>query len=521
MLKLMVVDDEQIVLDSVAFIVGGMGGRFELAATAKSGREAILKAEQTLPDLILMDIKMPGINGLEAIREIRLRLPGVRFIVISAYEQFEYARQSIELGVMDYVVKPLKRKVLVETLERAAAELDLEQRRRRRDLDNMEKLEKLLPVLEQGFIHAILLHRELGDEIEKYRDLFDLSARNAFMMTIEFQESAGGNAIGSGIRGQALLPVVSETLKRRQIALVGPLIVNRVVACVMEDDDANEYVQRLSAIRLAEALLDAVAEKADLSCRIGIGGLRPVHEMAASYHESVRALREAPQGGLTHIMDVRPESVPSQDATALERSLVEDLEYGGPDALERLLERAFSVLPVSNARGRNKLIEWMVMAHRIAMDNSVPEDTLLNYQTYLSELLAHADETDFQRWYVHRMLLLAERIRTARAGKTSRVVEQARRILEQEYHTELSLESISSRVNISPRYFSKLFKEETGINFIDFLTTLRINRAKELMRTTEKSIKEICYEVGYGDPNYFSRLFRNRTGTSPTEFARR
>lgn len=524
MLKLMVADDEQIVLDAVRFMLANQESPFEIVATAKSGREAILKAEQELPDLVLMDIKMPGINGLEAIREIKLRLPGVRFIVISAYEQFSYAKQAIELGVLEYVVKPLKRQVLMDILSRAAAELDRDRKRRQRDLENMEKLEKLLPVLEQGFIHSILLHRELGGEIEKYRDLFDLSASHAYMMVLEFKDPMAdgqGNAIGSGIRGQNLFPLVNELLKRNQIALVGPMMVNRIVACIMESGAPNEYIQRLSAIRLAEQVIDALESATDLSCCIGIGGLRPVDEMTASHDEAIRALRQARSGCIMHIMDVHPDELPARDLNKYERILIEKLEYGEESDLHTVLEQILATISPEEPQSRNKMIEWMVVAHRIAMENDVQEDSRLNYQTYLTEMLGFDEMHAFHDWYMQRFLLLAARIREVRSGKTSRIIEMAKRILENEFTTEISLEAISGRVNISPRYFSKLFKDETGTNFIDFLTTLRINRAKELMLKTEKSIKEICYEVGYGDPNYFSRLFKKQTGYSPTEFIRR
>ena len=524
MLKLMVVDDEQIVLDSIRFLVERDVDSFVVVATAKSGREAILKAEQELPDLILMDIKMPGINGIEAIREIKVRLPGMRFIVISAYEQFGYARQAIELGVLDYVVKPLKRQMLLDILAKAAAELERERRKRQRDLENMEKLEKLLPVLEQGFIHAILLHQELGGEIEKYRDLFDLSSSHSYMMVIDLfdpQSEGHDNAIGIGIRAQKIYPAVHELLKNRQVALVGPMMVNRIVACMMESESMNEYVQRLSAINLAEEVLGVLAERTDLSCRIGIGGLRPVAEMAASCDEAIRALHLARNGCIIHIMDVHPDEASGLDLNRFERILVANLEDGEEKLLEDVLEQIFTTLPVAEPKCRNKLIEWMVVAHRIASENDVQEDRLLDFQTYLTEMFSFQDARLFQDWYVQRILLIAARIREVRSGKTSRIIESARRILESEYASEISLESISSRVNISPRYFSRLFKDETGTNFIDFLTTLRIDHAKELMQKTEKSVKEICYEVGYGDPNYFSRLFKKQTGSSPTEFARR
>jgi len=524
MLKLMAVDDEQIVLDSIRFLVEREVEGFTLVATARSGREAILKAEETVPDLILMDIRMPGIDGLEAIREIKQRLPAMRFIIISAYEQFAYARQAIELGVLDYVVKPLKRQMLRDILAKAALELERERRRRQRDLENLEKLEKLMPVLEQGFIHSILLHRELGGEIEKYRDLFDLSSSHAYMMVVEMQDPLAGNqdnAIGTGIRAQSLYPAVCELIKSNRVALVGPMIVNRIDACLMVNDAENEYQQRLSAISLAEGLLSMLSDREGLSCRIGIGGLHPVADMVVSHDEAIRALHLAPNGGIVHIMDVRPAETGTMDWIRFEQGLLAALEEGDEQALAGLLERIFSEMSVLDPKARNKLIEWMVVAHRVAAENDVREDRMLDCQTYLTELLGIASEPLFRDWYTQRIQLLAVRIREARTGKTSHIIETARRILEAEFTTEISLEGLANRVNLSPRYFSRLFKDETGTNFIDCLTTLRIDKAKELMRKTDKSVKEICYEVGYSDPNYFSRLFRKQTGVTPTEFAGR
>ncbi len=243
--------------------------------------------------------------------------------------------------------------------------------------------------------------------------------------------------------------------------------------------------------------------------------------MPASYADSIRALRQAGPSGILHIMDVAAEDVYLRDFDLYEAAILQALAYGEPQAVGEQLGRLFLSVDPANPLLRNKLAEWTVVAHRHAMENGVPEDREINYQTYLAEMQAIGEVHALTAWVVNRFRLLAGRICEVKQGRNHRLVETARRIIDGGFAGDVSLESVSNAVNLSPRHFSKVFKDVTGTTFIDYLTALRITRAKELMTTTDKSVKEICYEVGYGDPNYFSRLFRKQTGMSPTEFARR
>ena len=171
MYKLMVVDDEQIVIDAVNFIVKNHIDDVSVCVSARSGSAAIELIAQHKPDIVLMDICMPGMNGLETIAEIKRIAPATRFVVISAYEQFEFAKQAVELNARDYLLKPVNKQRLIDTLDRIVIELDAEQAKVMRTLEAQEKYEQAMRVLEHGLIYSILINRDPAQELAQYREL--------------------------------------------------------------------------------------------------------------------------------------------------------------------------------------------------------------------------------------------------------------------------------------------------------------------------------------------------------------
>lgn len=160
----------------------------------------------------------------------------------------------------------------------------------------------------------------------------------------------------------------------------------------------------------------------------------------------------------------------------------------------------------------------MVIVHRKAMEAGVVEDASVKYDDYIIEMINLDRFEKLVVWCLNRIRYITKRIKAGKAEKGNCIIERAKNYIKEYFHEEITLEELSKSLNISPQYFSRLFKEETGYNFIEYLTFVRIEHSKLLMQSTDMSIKEICYRVGYGDPNYFSRLFKKNTGLSPTTY---
>ena len=157
MYKIMLADDEGIVIDSLKFIIEKEFGDECIVEYAKTGRSVIELAEKFRPDIAIMDIQMPGINGIEAMKEIRAGNQSVQFIVMSAYDKFDYAKEAIKLGVLEYITKPMERTKIVSALRKGMEIIDSGRIKRSNDLLVNEKLETVAPIIESGLIYNILL----------------------------------------------------------------------------------------------------------------------------------------------------------------------------------------------------------------------------------------------------------------------------------------------------------------------------------------------------------------------------
>ncbi|HVI41755.1 MAG TPA: response regulator, partial [Anaerovoracaceae bacterium] len=192
MFKVMIADDEKVAIDSLKFIIEKSFSDVEIISTARSGREAIEQVEEKVPDILFMDIRMPGINGIEAIREIRKRHKQIVIIVLTAFDQFEFAKEAVNLGVMEYLLKPVNRAKVVEVVNKAMELIRTEKENRKIELEMKEKLEYVGPILESGFIYSLLLFEDNSKELIDYKHLFNIKEDGGYIATVEFVDEQTG-----------------------------------------------------------------------------------------------------------------------------------------------------------------------------------------------------------------------------------------------------------------------------------------------------------------------------------------
>lgn len=526
MYKLMIVDDEQIVIDAVTHIIHKNIKNVTIVATAKNGREAIEKARAEHPDVILMDIRMPGINGIDAISEIKRNNPDAQFAIVSAYEHLEFAKKAMELGVEHYILKPVNRTKLIDTIMKMISLIHQHEERKKRELETIEKLERVVPYLEQGFIYSILMNAEFDEELLRYMDILNMNHAGGYIMIMQFGDGKTAetlsNRIGSGIVGQKNYPYIRDIFKFKCKCIVGPVLINKIIVYIPSDIFKSEYDFRIQTIVLAEEVLNRIQKKMKMECFIGIGSYKNNREIIESYHEAAKALRCNRGEAISSFLDICGEERNDIRDFHASRDMLAKIEMGNEEgaitAFSKVTDKIQQIQGLSFEKKRSILIEYMVMVHIKAMEASIAEDTSLRYDDYILEMFSMDRFEKLVVWCLNRIRYITKKIQFQKSEKGNCIIERSKNYINDYFHKDITLEELSKNMNISPQYFSRLFKEETGYNFIEYLTFVRIEQSKLLMHSTDMSIKEICYRVGYGDPNYFSRLFKKNTGLPPTTY---
>ncbi len=522
----MLADDEGIVIDSMKFIIEKEFGDSCVVEYAKTGRSVIELAENFRPDIAVMDIQMPGINGIEAMKEIRTFSKNTIFIVMSAYDKFDYAKEAIKLGVMEYITKPMERTKVVAALKKAMEQIDSEREKRSNELIIKEKLETIEPIIESGLIYNVLLQEQFKEDIDSYMSLLGLDCKYGYMLAVVCGEEQQGshmtNAIGSSIRMSGKYGEIRHYLKEYYECVVGNLMSNKIAVFVPCNDETDDYNVRIELINSTRELVRKLRKSSDISFRIGIGGIKPVKNLSESYQEALRALA-ASTGSVAHVKDLPigceyEENYPIN----LERSLFERIEIGDLDGALDVADSYYEWMRETSAQYimtiRLKVVEFVLRAESLAFLNGGQTYRFNGREEYLPQIMSTNDLDQLKRWFMAKISDACKNIQNKREEKSTNNIEQAKEYIKVNFDKDISLDDVSRNVNISPYYFSKIFKEETGQNFIEYLTNIRIEKAKELLISSEYSMKEICLMCGYSDPNYFSRSFKKNVGVTPTEY---
>ena len=528
MFRILVADDEGIMLESIKSIILSNFGSECQVACVKTGRAVIEQAEAFRPDIAIVDIQMPGLSGIQAIREVRRFNSSMVFIIITAYDKFSYAQEAVNLGVMEFITKPVNKKKILDVCIRAMHQVEEARKKLSDDLKIREKLELVVPMIESGFIYNLL--RDDTDIYRKdYLEMLDIKVRYGFAIVLEFGDGVVDglmtNAVGANVRLNKYYTQLRELVKDYFDCITGPVMGNRIVLFVPFEREKTRYEERVEIITRTRNMIYRLEAGIDMQFRGGIGMVTPVEEAMDSYKGALRALRES-DSHVVHITDIP--AIANYDG-----------EY--PLKLEnQYFQRGAKADKEGAAACANEFFDWMlehdgnvranievkVLEQIIRLEMMAFEEGSVRYgfryrENYLEEIQGAADMAALRCWFVRKTREVCDNISTSRERESENVVFRVKSYINDNYAQDISLDDVSRLVDISPYYFSKLFKQEVGENFIEYLTRTRITHAMRLLEDSRYSIKEVCLMCGYSDPNYFSRIFKKYEGMTPSEYRER
>lgn len=511
MIRILIADDEEIERVALEKILTTHLPQIEVVAKAMHGRDAIEKAEQTKPDLLLMDIQMPGINGLEAIEIIREKFPEMKVVIVSSYDTFTYAQQAIRLGVKDYLLKPSKVKVIIDTIRKICEEIKQERAKRESQDEMTSRIQKALPIIESECVSQLLF-----DQVHPI-DQEEMSK----MIEVPIQPPAYVIAMSIQPKEMEHRPAITKMIQEMKIELCqhGSILLGSISGSVLPLILFHKKGQeRHQAMKLVEQIRRISYRDSKVNILIGIGRSKTnLVDLRLSYQEALLACSDsiAGQGFRSRFYeDLAREQGEDSKRLHYERKLINSLRDEKWQDTKEILLRLLSVdeqrqTPVGEAKQRlyGHLLLIIHLLDEMGVE-AIPSNIILHGQTY-AELWQEAREK------IQELDVVYQRFQQHAQYDT---LDQVKKYIEEHFTEDLSLEQLAQMVNLSPFYLSKCFKEEFGISYVDYMTQCRIYRAKEYIRQGGLSFKEIAYSVGYHDPNYFSRVFKKVCGLSPSQY---
>jgi len=520
MIRLLVVDDEKIVLDSVSYMIRNSMTDIEIE-TARNGKEGLLKLESFKPHVVMTDIRMPGISGLELIRQARISDTTVKILIVTAFEEFEYAREAFKYDVEDYILKPLSKPKLLESLEKVIRKIDVEKARRDEELESIEKMYASMSLVESNFFQSIFLQRDFSDDLQQYRQVLSRPLVQGYLVTVEVQsrpEDSGWSQVSSH---HARLSECGDYLRShvgyRQEAIVSPVVLNRIFTYV----EAPEGILSPGTDLFWNGIHDSLLKKFGLKTRIAIGPIREILEIGGSYEETLRLVRQSDRNVI--LWEPSPEA--NYDPLvirALAERLTDQFQNRNRKWLDTLQEFRKVYWAMNRSAGNEEMLENLLM-ERLALiagicrQNGCELDPILADASYI-RIFHRTQSAQRLDLFENLMVQLASLWFRQSGHHLSELVRSVQERVDRDYAQELKLEDVAQEIGVTPQYLSSLFRQELGVNFKEYLTEARMTEARRMLRENGGSLKDISYAVGYNDPNYFIRQFKKVTGMTPKEY---
>nr|MCR5236353.1 AraC family transcriptional regulator [Lachnospiraceae bacterium] len=462
---------------------------------------------------------------IEAMKELRKSNSSIVLIIMSAYDKFDYAKEAINLNVLDYLNKPFNKDMIIDVLQRAMQKIDELREKRSNELIIREKIETVTPVIESGFIYSVLFQENYENDVENYKMLLGIEEEFGFMMVIEAvgeDDNTDENPVSAGIRIEPEYGRIREMIRGRLNCIVGPLLSNKIICYFSAKSDNEEYSDRVDMIEKSEKLVNDLERKTGIRFRVGIGPVRYIREAYESYKLAIEALQLSGTE-VAHSNDLPVGCRYEEDyPIKLEKGLFDAVKSGNKSGVINIAMEFFDWMqethPESFEVAKLKCLEFVLWAEHIAYESGGMIYEYTRRSDYLSTINSISDFDELKRWFLSKLEEATGNVVSKKEEKLDSVVETAKLFIEENYSKDISLDDVSGHVDVSPYYFTRLFKEETGVTFLEYLTSIRMDKARELMKDPSVSVKDICGEVGYADPNYFSRIFKKTVGITPTEY---
>lgn len=537
-IKVFLVEDEMVIRRGIKNSIDWEKEGYIFCGEASDGELAYPMIIKEKPDILITDIRMPFMDGLELCKLVKKELPNIKILILSGYDEFDYAKEAIRLGVTEYLLKPISSGKLLEALNGVSESI----RREKEDKDlvrkYMEEMRENTEHEKQKFFEQMIAgNLSMADALEtgkKYEMNLSAGMYNLllFRFTLGKENRKSGELLGEAEYAIEKLTERLEYVFEFQRGVEG-------WAFLLMADNEEQMSERVK--ELSKDLEEIMKNYSTIAYFGGIG--QPVarlRELEESFREAERALAARFTMELNRIISVEDirmaQNVDTLDDIEITsfgeiektRTMLEKfLNNGAEDEIDEFVDVYINELPEENLKSV-LMRQYIIMdAYIVMMSFCEKIEGIEGEMQAQSEELKNSMKTiqtlEEIKNYIRMLLKKIIGVRDTISGRRySDIIEIAKDQIRKTYMSdEISLNTIAAEVGMSPSYFSSIFSKEMGKTFVEYLTEIRMDRAKELLMCSSMKTSEIGYEVGYKDLHYFSYIFKKTQNCTPKEFRAR
>ncbi|GAB6990224.1 response regulator [Paenibacillus pini] len=548
MYKLLLVEDEEDVRDGLIEEIHWESIGYEVVDSAENGREAMDLVDRYLPDVVVTDIHMPFMDGLQLASWIREHHPMIKIIILTGYDEFEYAQKAIKLQIDEYILKPFSSQELIEVLLKVKRHMEAEMAEKENVQILKEHYRKSIPVLRELFLSSMVTRKLTIHEIEEKSASYgmDLSGQ-AFMaaaIRIDYVHEDLDREIDQQMAGNLKSSVSLKYTEDRYLQLfavynVADEICQKtsgfkvfihhdecVLLAVGKQADLEILAERM--LTLLEEIRQNVHKYVKLTVTSGAGSVfQHIADVYQSYKEALQALDYRLILGNNRVIWINDVETRRYDSLHFdeqkEHDLVRSIKLGTLEELTATMDSLFSDLSMKQLSVKDcqvYLLEMLTSIMKIAKEFNIELEELFGSADFLfTDMFKYNNLQEVKQWAYGLCSKLRSSIALGRQSGYRQLVNDAKDYIRKHYaESDISIRKVCNHLHISTGYFSSIFKKEVKMTFVNYLMQIRMDAAKEMLRTGDMKAFEIAEKIGFADPNYFSFCFRKKFGISPKEY---
>ncbi len=508
-MKFLIVDSNMNSSRNLAAIIEETVHELEYIDTANTYNMAINLFEKNRYDLVFIALQFRGGDRITLIHGLQKNYSSVHIIVYGEEYTAEDYQELIQLQVLDLLEVPFQK----EKIDRCFARFFEERTKQRMKLisDRENLAQQANELIEFSFIYSVLFNGDLNWEWKRYQYLLNISG-SGYVIYVSLDK----NQEEKSLPYERYAKLIKKGVTAGYKSIIGKEATSRIVIFVMAKYglERDRNTTRTEKIRYGKYIQRVFKDMFGLDAKIGIGGEKSIEKLPISYEEALRNVRfDNASMNSKHVMVCEEDGFYSQ----LEQKFLTDIREGSQESMNSFSSLLDLMKNYNLTDKKNKILELLVMASHIARYDGKNESEYTNYME-LSNQLYHMGEENMNAWALRNVSYILKSIRDYQGANSYGDIRKVLRYVDTHYDEDITLEEAAGIMSLSPQYFSRIFKEQSGSTFVDYLTNVRMKKAKEWLVYSSDTVQEICFKVGYKDPNYFARVFKKTVGITPKQY---